>query len=122
MARDLKPLALVAATLLSGTAGAQQALPDPTRPPAGLQAAGSASAPAAPDALVLQSVLMGHDRAPAAVISGQLVPLGGRVGELLLAHVGPRSVQLRGPQGLTTLTLMPDGQKTARGSRPETIR
>ncbi len=41
MARDLKTLALLAATLLCGSAGAQQSLPDPTRPPAGLQAAGT---------------------------------------------------------------------------------
>ncbi|MBX3622899.1 MAG: hypothetical protein KF891_23260 [Rhizobacter sp.] len=106
-------LCLIACT----QAGAEEALPDPTRPPAGLQSAGAASSPAEAGVLVLQSVLRGTGRRPAAVISGQLVPLGGLVGELRLAQVHERSVQLRGPEGTTTLTLMPEIQKFARPSK-----
>lgn len=98
---------------------AQDNLPDPTRPPPGLQTAGAASAPAVADTLVLQSVLMNAGRAPAAVISGQLVLLGGLVGEQRLANVTERSVQLRGPQGTTTLRLTPEVNKQARVSRME---
>lgn len=103
-------------------ASAEEALPDPTRPPAGLMAPGAAPSPAGTGALVLQSVLRGAGRKPAAVISGQLVPLGGLVGELRLAQVNERSVQLRGPEGVTTLTLMPEIQKFARPQRTESPR
>ncbi len=98
---------------------AEDNLPDPTRPPAGLQTAGAASAPAVADTLVLQSVLMNAGRAPAAVISGQLVMLGGLVGEQRLATVTERSVQLKGPQGTTTLRLTPDVNKQVRAARME---
>ena len=85
--------------------GAQaQPLPDPMRPPAA-SAAPSASAPA--DALQLQSVLVGRGRPPAAVISGELVLLGGRVRDARLVRVGERHVVLRGPDGHTTLRLTP---------------
>ena len=97
--------------LIAAPALAQDALPDPTRPPAGLQGASAASAPASTDSLVLQSVLLNAGRAPAAVISGQIVPLGGLVGEMRLASVSEHSVQLKGPQGATTLRLTPEVQK-----------
>lgn len=114
-------LALSTTVLATVSASAQltqlAGLPDPTRPPAGLQAAGAASAPTETQALVLQSVLLGPGRAPAAVISGQLVPLGGMVGDLRLAHVSDHAVQLKGPQGLTSLTLVPVGAKQSRPQR-----
>ena len=110
----------MALSLLCGMhALAQESLPDPTRPPAGLQAANAASAPAQADSLVLQSVLLGTGRAPAAVINGQLVSLGGLVGELRLAQITEHGVQLRGAQGTTTLKLTPDVQKQARSHRME---
>jgi MSHA biogenesis protein MshK len=71
---------------------------------------------------VLQSVLMNAGRAPAAVISGQLVVLGGLVGEQRLAIVTEHSVQLKGPQGTTTLRLTPDVNKQLRVSRMEPTR
>lgn len=125
MVGDLKPRRLRAAALgliavlLAATAPAQEALPDPTRAPAGYQGPGAAAAPTASAALVLQSVLMGSGRAPAAVISGQLVALGGQVGGMRLARVSERSVLLHGPLGPTTLTLMPDVHKQARTRRME---
>lgn len=88
---------------------AQAALPDPTRAPPGMGAA--ASAPAAAEALVLQSVRLRGGRPSAAVISGQLVELGQRVGELRLAQVNEHSVTLTGAQGSTTLQLTPEAQK-----------
>ena len=104
------------------SAGAQTVLPDPTRPPAGLQAAGAASAPVVPDALVLQSVLLGPGRPPAAVISGRLVALGDVIGEARLARITTHSVLLQGSQGATTLTLVPEGQKTSRAPRTELVK
>jgi hypothetical protein len=121
MVGDMSKLFAMAAGLLCGTTVlAQGALPDPTRPPAGLQTEGGASsAPAAAEALVLQSVLLNAGRKPAAVISGQIVQLGDLVGELRLASITEHAVQLRGSQGTTTLTLNPDVQKQARPKRPE---
>jgi hypothetical protein len=111
--------------LAAVSAGAQTTnpalLPDPTRPPPGLQAADS-QAPAAPEALVLQSVLLGPGRLPAAVISGQLVALGGSVGDARLARITAHSVLLQGSQGTTTLTLVPEGQKTRRLTRTESLK
>jgi hypothetical protein len=51
------------------------------------------------------------------VISGQLVPLGGLVGELRLASVTERSVRLQGAQGATTLSLTPEVHKHTRTPR-----
>lgn len=104
--------------LLATVSAGAQVLPDPTRPPAGLQAADT-SAPTAPETLVLQSVLLGPGRTPAAVISGKLVALGGSVGDARLARITPQSVRLDSSQGTTTLTLVPEGQKTKRASRTE---
>jgi hypothetical protein len=112
-------ITLVGSLAASAHVLAEGNLPDPTRPPAGLQTAGAASSPAVADALVLQSVLMNAGRAPAAVISGQLVMLGGLVGDQRLASVSERSVQLKGPQGTTTLRLTPDVNKQVRVSRME---
>ncbi len=115
-------ITLVGSLAASAHVLADDNLPDPTRPPAGLQTAGAASAPAVTHSLVLQSVLMNAGRAPAAVISGQLVLLGGLVGEQRLASVTERSVQLTGPQGTTTLRLTPDVNKQLRVSRMEPTR
>ncbi len=104
--------------LAAVSAGAQTLLPDPTRPPAGLQATSTAD-PAVPEAPVLQSVLLGPGRTPAAVINGKLVALGGSVGDARLARITPHSVRLDNVQGTTTLTLVPEGQKTTRASRTE---
>lgn len=120
MVGDMSRSVWMALGLLGSTAAlAQDALPDPTRPPAGLQAAGAASAPAVAEALVLQSVLLNAGRAPAAVISGQIVPLGGLVGDMRLASITEHGVQLKGPQGATTLRLTPEVHKQARPTRTE---
>jgi hypothetical protein len=58
-------------------------------------------------ALQLQSVLLGRGRTPAAVISGELVLLGGRVQDARLMRVTEHSAVLQGPQGETTLHLLP---------------
>ncbi len=117
--RMSKPVWMAVYLLGSAQAHAQERLPDPTRPPPGLEAANAASAPAQAESLVLQSVLLGTGRAPAAVINGQLVPLGGLVGEMRLAQINELGVQLRGAQGTTTLKLTPEVQKQARSHRME---
>lgn len=88
-------------------------LRDPTRPPAAMLAP-AAAASAVADAPQLQSVLLGKGRPPAAVISGQLVLLGGRLGDAKLVRVTERGAVLKGPQGETTLALMPPAPETTR--------
>ncbi len=122
MVADMKAVIAGALALLACTQAGAQPLPDPTRPPPGLGAASAASAAEAPAALVLQSVLLGPGRTPAAVISGRLVALGETVGDARLARVTRHTVELRGAQGTTTLTLMPAGQKTTRPAPAETAR
>ncbi|HEV7913710.1 MAG TPA: MSHA biogenesis protein MshK [Albitalea sp.] len=101
---------------------AANGLADPTRPPIALMAApAAASAPAG--ALQLQSVLLGRGRTPAAVISGELVLLGGRVRDARLVRVTERSAVLKGPQGETTLALiplaLPDGPAASPSEPPQ---
>ena len=118
-------------TLRHSLAAALAALPlfaqantlrDPTRPPEAM-INGAAEAPAPAGALQLQSVLLGAGRRPAAVISGELVLLGGRVGDTRLVRVTERSAVLQGPNGLTTLALTPDATKQgAMPPLPETHR
>ena len=115
-------LALSAFLALMPAAVLAQTLTDPTRPPAALLTApavgaasssGGAAAQALPaePALRLQSVLIGSDRQPAALINGQVVLLGARLGDAQLVGVTERSAVLKGPNGLTTLTLLPDVAK-----------
>ena len=94
------------------------ALPDPTRPPAAMLSAPAAAASAPTDALQLQSVLLGHGRTPAAVISGELVLLGGRFRDARLVRVTERFAVLKGPQGDTVLSLTPAAIK--QGHSPAT--
>jgi hypothetical protein len=84
-----------------------QVLQDPTRPPASLLASPATAASAPESAMQLQSVLLGKGRTPAAVISGEVVMLGARFRDARLVRVTERSAVLKGPQGETTLALIP---------------
>lgn len=86
-----------------------QGLPDPTRPPAQLEAVTTAAAPLA--ASGLQSVIRRQGQKPAAVIHGTYVELGGLVGDARLVAVGEDSVTLQGEGGRETLWLTPGIEK-----------
>lgn len=92
------------------------ALPDPTRP-AGWLAGDVAAAgqPAAPSGL--QTVIVGKDRKSAAVIDGQYVAVGGKIGERRLLRVTENSATLKGPEGMETLMLVGPGIEK-KASRP----
>jgi len=114
-------LLLAGATVSAGGVGAaESALSDPMRPPAGLGLAAETAVPGSNDSLVLQSVLTGSPgaagRSAAAVISGQVVALGGRIGEMQLTRITETSVLLQGPQGSVSLAMNPAAQKLMRGS------
>jgi hypothetical protein len=99
-------------------------LPDPTRPPALVEAGTTA---AVPPPSGLQSIIRRQGAKPAAVINGSYVELGGYVGEARLERVGEDSVDLRSTAGRETLQLTPgigkqpvaNGKDTAKRSRNE---
>ena len=118
VARMTRTLWIALVMAAAATLARADALPDPTRPPAALLAAPAAAASSPADALQLQSVLLGRNRTPAAVISGELVLLGGRFRDARLVRVTERFAVLKGAQGETVLSLIPGAN--APGNSPAT--
>jgi MSHA biogenesis protein MshK len=101
----------------AGNARAQDAgLPDPTRPPAALSPPSGEVARAVQEVPLLQSVIISEGRR-GAIISGQYVALGGRVGDARLTRVEPSGVVLRGPGGEVSLPLFPAVLKQPAGAQ-----
>jgi len=109
MAGGLKSVALFCALAPVGAAQAQ--LADPTRP-SGAPVAAAIATPGATAPAGLQSVILRKKGRPAALINGEVVELGGTVGEMKLVTVREDSVVLQGPEGTETLRLMPAAEKT----------
>ena len=116
------PLVVLLALPGAGAAGrahAQDAaLPDPTRPPAAMLPAATGAPAVAEDALRLQSVIISEERR-GAIIGGEYVALGGRVGDARLTRVEPSGVVLRGPGGEVALPLFPAARKRPVQAQPE---
>ena len=114
MARRLTPL--LSALCLLGWGGAACAqLHDPTRPPGdAAQQADAGQGLAAPSGL--QSVILRKHGKPAALINGEVVELGGKVGEARLVKVTEDAVVLKGPGGEETLRLIPAAEKKKVGA------
>ncbi len=110
MACRLTPPLLALAAALTGLASQvlAQGLPDPTRPPGNAEygSAGYASSG-------LQSIIRPTGQKPRALIHGELVTLGGKVGESQLIAINTDSVVLRDADGnRETLTLTPGISKS----------
>ena len=106
-----RPLRLAGALLgltLAAAGCAAQSLSDPTRPPAVLGMAGEAQT-ATPGAPQLQSILISRNPGGrrVAVISGQTVRLGGRIGNAVLFQISQNEVVLKRGRTLETLQLSP---------------
>jgi MSHA biogenesis protein MshK len=101
----------------AGQAAHAQSLLDPTRPPQSGAASESASGAGPAATTRLQSVLLSPGR-KLAVIDGQTVPLGGRVGDATVVEISPDHVVLRQGAEMRTLKLHPAAEKKpiARGS------
>ena len=114
---------MLAACLLSqglsifGAASARaQVLSDPTRPPSGFYAGpGTARAGEAGSALVLESVLIYPDMR-SAIISGEHVSLGQKVGSARLVRVAETEVVLLEGAERRTLRLFPGVDKRPAGA------
>jgi MSHA biogenesis protein MshK len=96
--------ALLAATPLA----AAEALPDPTRPAIG--ADGAAAASEAPSGPRLQMIKISPARR-SAIIDGQEVTVGGRVGDMRVVRISEGEVVLRGENETETLKLFADVDK-----------
>jgi MSHA biogenesis protein MshK len=96
--------------LLASAAGAvaAQSLPDPTRPPGAAH-----GAPGGPvqGGNPLQSVIIPARGKPSAVINGEQVQVGGKVGEAQVVRITEAEVVLKGPEGVQTLRMTPDVEK-----------
>lgn len=111
----ISPRALLLAVAGSLAAlSAQAQLADPTRPPAAINLREGSVVSAVPVASGLQSVILkrGLKQRPAALIHGEVVSLGGMVGESRLVKIAEDRVVLLGPSGdRETLRLTPAAEK-----------
>lgn len=106
----MKPIFLFFVIASATAAWAQEALPDPTRPPAGW-AAGQAGGAAGEGGAMLQSVVIPKRGKPAAFINGERVELGGKYGEMKVVKISESEVVLKGASGEQTLKMVPEVEK-----------
>jgi hypothetical protein len=105
---------LTALLLVTGAASAQS-LGDPTQPPAILAAPVASGAgqeardPSEPAALQLQSILVSREAGGrrVAVINGEVVRAGARIGDAVVVNVGETTVVVRRGHHRETLRLFP---------------
>lgn len=98
--------------ILSGAVQAES-VPDPTRPPAGVDAVATIVVTSGP---LLQAIRT-LDGQRLAIISGQALKVGGKVGDTIVTRIDEDRVMLRGPEGVQTLKLFPDVEKTPVASK-----
>ncbi|SDI19302.1 hypothetical protein [Propionivibrio dicarboxylicus] len=96
-------------SLAASSALAQRSVSDPMRPPVGIGVDPTVSvegkeAAASP---VLQSVVVPAKGKPIAIIGGQQVRLGEKIGENRLVRLNEREAVLEGPGGVERLSLTP---------------
>ena len=102
---------VLAALLLPVAATAQSVLSDPTRPAtAGAvdSGAGMSVGPA------LQSVILPKGGRPVALIDGQELRVGDKLGDGVVTFIGETQVKIKGPAGVEVLRLTPGVEKTSR--------
>ena len=111
------PSCIATATLLAWAGGlaCAQALSDPTRPPSSFYTVAQAGPGRAQGGLVLESVLI-SESFRSAIISGEHVMLGQKIGELRLVRVGETEVVLLEGGERKTLKLFPGVEKRPAGS------
>lgn len=125
MADRLILLLAFVVTCLPARAG--ESLPDPTRPPTGLGTAPVGGAvgggvPAEPEKPVLSSVIISVKGAPTAVIGGQVMHVGERLGEQRIVRITETAVVLSGARGQETILLTPAAEKKMRRPAPSADR
>lgn len=107
-------MVMVSAVLLAPLLAGAQGLADPTRPPGAI--ADSAESAAAGGGPVLQSVMLSPTR-KVAVISGEMVVLGGRYGTSQLVKLSETEAVLKSGGELMVLKLHPQVDKKPAGGK-----
>lgn len=95
------------------TVAQAQGLPDPTRPPAAVTALPDAKGGPTPETASVQTIIQRQGARPAAVINGEYVELGGRVGDARVVRITDGAVTLRSDGSQEVLTLTPGIERTA---------
>lgn len=117
MAKSLRRIAALMALVCVCTTGRADVLPDPTRPSTDYFLPGDASnAKNADTDSGLRTIVIAPDHR-SAVINGQQVPLGGKVGEDRLMAVCEDRVVLQGVDGKREVSLYPDVVIQGAGNR-----
>jgi hypothetical protein len=106
--------------LLLAAAAQAQTLGDPTRPPAGQRAGGAGGRPAGDSAGPVLEAIIISDTSRAAIISGEHVILGGKIGQARLVQVSEAAVVLLTGDSRRTLKLFPGVNKSAAGGPVKT--
>ena len=101
-----------AGALASSVAAAEIEMADPTRPPAGFSAAAAAGLER-PQGRVLQSIIITPHRR-SAIINGERVDLGGRLGDAEVVQIRESEVVLRSGAGTEILKMYPAVEKSAK--------
>lgn len=102
--------------LLVACIGATSALaqvPDPTRPAGVAMAPAAAGGVAAPLESGVQAVILRRGGKSAAVINGQYVEVGGKLGDKRVLSIGESEVVLKGEGGREVIRVTPAIEKTA---------
>jgi MSHA biogenesis protein MshK len=87
-----------------------QALTDPTRPPPGYAETETGVSESVGGALVLQSVMISPTM-KTAIISGEMVKLGGKIGNATLVRIGESEVVLKDGDEIQVLKMFPGVEK-----------
>jgi len=87
-------------------------LPDPTRPPAQLMARETGGVAAGPVESGMQTVIVRRRGKSGAVINGQYVEVGSKVGDKRVIRISESEVVLNGAGGREVIRLIPSIEKT----------
>ncbi len=110
------PISFLLAIFVGGQGAWAQTFVDPTRPPVSLGTSAVSEAAASAAALELQSVLISPTR-KVAIINGQSVTVGEKVGESEVIMIGENEVVLRNGRDVQVLKLFPAVQKRVSAGR-----
>lgn len=105
----MRMIVLVAVVFMAPWALAQ--LPDPTRPPAQMMTSESGAA-AAPVESGMQTVIVRRKGKSGAVINGQYVEVGGKLGDKRVIRISESEVIVQGEGGREVIRLIPSIEKT----------
>jgi MSHA biogenesis protein MshK len=112
MRRTRASLAIALALAMAGLHA--QSAADPMRPPLAEASAAERAAAATP---VVQAIVIRPDLRYA-VIDGQTVKVGGRIGDMQVTRIDESRVRVAGPSGVTELRLYPHVEKSAAHAAP----